>query len=131
MQIRNLRPTDSLPAADLSSPDLPFGLDQLPLSPEWVWVTLRDARIIGVLVTAPAHGLLILLRISFVPGSPASAPMLLLRRAFRDARRRGLLGYVTFLSDSAAAESHLMRIVDRRRDSLLPVSGAWAFGPLL
>lgn len=128
MQVRNLRPGDALPTEQLSRDNLPFGLDNLPLDCEWTWVAIRDAQIIGILCAAPVLGLLWLLRISVTPDSPPAAPMLLLRRAFRDARRRGLLGYVTFLSDSAAAESKLMRIVQRAQGNLLPASGAWAFG---
>jgi len=132
MQVRNLRASDTLPLDALRRDGQPFGFESLPLDPSWVWVGIRDATICCVLVTTPAHGLLFLLRMSATPEAPAVATMLLLRRAFSDARRRGLLGYVTFLSDSTAVEAKLMRIVQRSQNNgsggLLPASGVWAYG---
>jgi hypothetical protein len=91
-------------------------------------VAVHDDRIVGVLACGSISLLLLLCRIAVTPDASPITPMLLCKRAFTAARRRGFVGYVTFLSDSAAAESHLMRIVQRADGSLLPAAGAWAFG---
>lgn len=128
MQIRLLRPTDEIPYDSLRDGDSPFWPSGLPPDPLYTWVAIRDAEIVGVLISGEMQSMLLLIRIAAVPTAPPLTSMLLLRRAFSDARRRGLLGYLTFLSDSAAAESKLMRIVQRASGSLMPVSGAWAYG---
>jgi len=128
MQVRLLRDTDVIPYDSLRDGESSFWPEQLPLDPSHTWVAIRDAQIIGVLIAGELQSMLLLIRISVVPSAPPLTSMLLLRRAFSDARRRGLLGYLTFLSDSAAAETKLMRIVQRSRGDLLPVSGAWEFG---
>lgn len=128
MQIRLLRPTDIIPYESLRHDASPFWPEELPPDPLHTWVAIRDAEIVGVLISGEMQSMLLLIRIAAVPTAPPLTSMLLLRRAFSDARRRGLLGYLTFLSDSAAAESKLMRIVQRASGSLMPVSGVWAYG---
>ena len=126
--VRNLLPTDTIPFASLARGGVPVGFEGLPLDPEWTWVALLDNTVIALLIAGQCQSLLILLRIAVTSTAPPSTPLLLLRRAFRDAKRRGSIGFLTFLTDSAAAESHLMRIVQRANGGLLPSSGAWAFG---
>lgn len=128
MQVRLLRPTDEIPYSQLQRGDSPFWPEELPPDPRYTWVAIQDAAIIGVLIAGELSRMLLLIRISVTPSAPPLTSMLLLRRAFSDARRRGLLGYLTFLSDSAAAEVKLMRIVQRSQGRLLPSSGVWAYG---
>lgn len=128
MQVRLLRPTDNIPYSELKRGDSSFWPEDLPPDPRYTWVAIRDAEIVGVLIAGELQRMLLLIRIAATPSAPPTTSMLLLRRAFSDARRRGLLGYLTFLSDSAAAEVKLMRIVQRGHGSLLPSSGVWAYG---
>jgi len=130
MQVRLLRATDAIPYDILRRGDSPFWPESLPPDPAWTWVAIHNAEIVGVLIAGEMQRMLLLIRIAAIPTAPPLTAMLLLRRALSDARRRGLLGYLTFLSDSAAAESKLMRIVSRSRGDLLPTSGAWAYGKL-
>lgn len=130
MQVRLLRATDQIPYSDLRRGDSPFWPEDLPPDPAYTWVAIRDAEIVGILIAGEINRLLMLIRIAAIPSAPPLTSMLLLRRAFSDAKRRGLLGYLTFLSDSAAAEAKLMRIVQRSRGELLSTSGAWAYGKL-
>ncbi len=126
--VRNLLASDVIPFSALTRGGPPFGFEQLPLDPDLTWVAIRNGAVVGVLACGSISLLLILCRIAVTEDASPITPMLLCKRAFTAARRRGFLGYVTFLSDSAAAESHLMRIVQRSGGNLIPQSGAWAFG---
>lgn len=128
MQVRLLRATDTIPYSQLRRGDESFWPESLPPDPLHTWVAIHNAEIVGVLISGELQSMLLLIRISVIPAAPPLTSMLLLRRAFSDARRRGLLGYLTFLSDSSADEAKLMRIVQRSHGDLMPVSGAWAYG---
>ena len=131
VSIRNLLPTDTIPFADMQRGGLPVGFESFPLDCDWTWVALADNAIVALLVAGCAQSLLLLLRMTATPQAPACVALLLLRKAFKDARRRGCLGFLTFLADSAAAESQLMRIVQRAGGDLTPSpSGVWASGRL-
>ena len=131
VSVRNLLPTDNIPFADMTHGGPPIGFESFPLDCEWTWVALVDDAIVALLVAGQVQSLLLLLRIAITSQAPPAACLLLLRQAFRDARRRGCLGFLTFLADSAAAESQLMRIVQRAGGDLTPSpSGVWASGRL-
>lgn len=131
VRVRNLLPLDIIPFADMSRGGPPIGFESFPLDCEWTWVALIDDSIVALLVAGQVQSLLLLLRIAVTSNAPPATCLVLLRRAFRDARRRGCLGFLTFLSDSAAAESQLMRIVQRADGDLTPSpSGVWASGRL-
>lgn len=128
--IRLLTLEDKIPFASLSRGGIPVGWEQFDLDPEWTWVATRGLEITGLLVTGYCFPFILLLRIAATPTASPTTSLLLLRSALRDAKRRGLVGYLTFLSDSAAAEGALMRIVQRAEGKMLPASGVWAFGQL-
>ena len=128
--VRLLRLDDEVPYASLQRGGIPLGWEHIGLDPEWTWVAEHQGSIVGILVCGYIFPMLLLSRIAMAPSAPPATPLLLLRRAMRDARRRGLVGYLTFLSDSAAAEGQLMRIVQRTHGEMLPASGVWAWGKL-
>jgi len=127
--VRTLRAGEPLPT--LPSPDgLPLGFESLPLDHDWIWLAEHDAACVGILITAPAHGILLLFRITMAPDAPPAAALLLLRRAFREARVRGCAGWMTVLQDSSEAEVRLMRVLTRMwpQPTSIPMSGMWAGG---
>lgn len=130
LKVRNLAPDDQIPFSQLQRGGPPIGWEQLPLDPEWTWVSENSHGINGLLIAGYCFPFLLLLRIAVTSTAPPSTPLVLLRQALREARRRGLVGYLTFLEDSAAAEGKLMRIVQRADGEMLPASGVWAFGRL-
>jgi len=129
-RVRQLSPTDTIPFSSLQRGGVPIGWENLTLDPEWTWISENGSGITGLLICGYCFPFLLILRIAATPTASPATPLLLLRQAMRDARRRGLVGYLTFLSDSAAAEGALMRIVQRADGQILPSSGAWAFGKL-
>jgi hypothetical protein len=131
ISIRNLLPDDIIPFSSLTRGGVPVGFESFPLDCDWTWIAIHNSSIVGLLIAGQCQSLFFLLRIAATPDAPSATPLLLLRQAFRDAKRRGSIGFLTFLSDSAAAESQLMRIVQRAGGDLIPSpSGVWASGRL-
>jgi len=130
LTIRNLTPEDQIPFSEFQRGDDLVGWEKFSLDPEWTWIACDGESICGLLICGYAYPFLLLLRIAATPTAPPLTTLLLLRQAMREARRRGLAGYLTFLSDSAAAEGQLMRIVSRAGGKVIPTSGVWAFGEL-
>lgn len=127
ISIRNLREGETLPV--ISSPDgLPLGFEGLPLDHEWVWLAEQAGRCVGILITAPAHSILMIFRITMASDAPSSTALLLLRRAFREARQRGCAGWMSVLADQSPAEVRLMRIAMRVEATCIPMSGMWVGG---
>lgn len=122
MEVRRRYPGEDLPA------ELMNGIEAFYIVEEWQWVVEYEGKIVAQVLTAPAHGLLILLRIMSLPEAPPSWPVLALRRILADARERGLIGYLTLLEDARPNETRLMRLVQRSGGMLRPFSGALAFG---
>lgn len=127
IKIRNLRTGEALPVISPSD-GLPIGFEGLPLDHEWVWLAEHHGQCVGILIAAPAHSILLIFRITLTSTAPAAAALLLLRRAFRDARARGCAGWMSVLADQSPAEVRLMRIAMRVQATCIPMSGMWAGG---
>jgi L-amino acid N-acyltransferase YncA len=79
---------------------------------EWVWVLERDGKIAGILVASPCHGAAMIWRVVVSPGSSQMALGRLLRAFLRDCRKRGVKGYLTFVSLSREPEKRLASILE-------------------
>lgn len=82
------------------------------LDPEWVWVLAVDGLIKGVLIASPCHGAAALWRLSVEKGQSNMAVGRLLRAFLRDCRKRGVKGYLTFLTQGRPAEDRLASILE-------------------
>lgn len=122
IEIRRRYPGEEIPA------ELMDGLEAFHIMEDWQWVVLHEDKIIAQILTCPAHGLLILLRMMSLPEAPPAWLVLALRRILADAKERGLFGYVILLQDSKPKESKMMRLTQMGGGMLLPFSGALAFG---
>lgn len=122
IEVRLRYPDEEIPA------ELMTGLEAFHIVSDWHWVILHEDKIVAQVLTAPAHGLLLLLRMMSVPDAPASWLVLALRRILADARARGLFGYLILLQDSKPKEAKMMRLTQLGGGMLLPFSGALAFG---
>jgi hypothetical protein len=116
------------PVAGEVPAELIAGFEALPIDLEWQWVLIVDGGVEAQMLCAPMHGLLAILRLTAFPSTPAAWLVRFLRSVLADSHARGMIGYVTFLSDANPMELKLMRIVQRSGGMLLPSSGAWAFG---
>ncbi len=86
----------------------------LKLDSDWVWLAEDGDRVVGVLIAASCHGLVFIWRVKMVADAPHWALGRLFRRFIRDLRRRGCLGYITFLDVvNRPAEQALARIAFR------------------
>jgi hypothetical protein len=114
---------------------LPAPLLQLDVpapNPEWVWVVTppNSSLPFAIIVGAPAHGFLILLRVISVSPLPPQAPRNWFKPALMtvldNSRRRGCLGMITLLSDKSEQEQKLARLVLKMGGDLFPFSGSLA-----
>lgn len=102
--IRNYIPGEPLPAA------LATGYEGGQCDPRWIWIAALDDAPVAVLVAAPAHVTVILMRLIVLPAASAAiAP--LLRHALDECNARGYLTYVTWVDPSRPVEASLLRIV--------------------
>lgn len=82
------------------------------IDPDWVWVLERDGNIAGILVASPCHGAVLIWRIVVSPGSSQMALGRLLRAFLRDCRKRGVKGYLSFVSLSREPEKRLAAMME-------------------
>lgn len=86
----------------------------LDLDPDWVWVSYDKAeRIVGILIAAPCHGIVLLWRVKMLPSAPIMALLRLFRSFIRDLRKRHCLGYIVMLDATRPDEQALARIAFR------------------
>jgi len=102
--VRNLIPGEALPK------ELQTGYEQTPM-PEWIWVVERDGKPVGVLVTSPAHLVVILMRLSTTSDAEGTDARTLLIGAFREMKARGYKGYTTWLDPTREPENAFIRII--------------------
>ena len=94
----------------------------LDIDPDWMWLSYdQEERIVGFLIAANCHGLVLIMRVKMLPSAPRTALLRLFRRFIRDIRRRGALGYFAPLNVSASPmEAGLARIAFRAGAKILP-----------
>lgn len=106
MVVRNLKPDDVLP--DL----LKTGFELAKTcAHEWIWVVERDGKIVCLLVTAPAHVMVILLRLLSTPEAEGTDVRALLLHTFREIKERGYKGYSTWLDPTKEPENAFIGII--------------------
>lgn len=104
---------------------------QTKLDRSWVWVAHREGhKPEAVLVGAPAHGLVILLRIWKQPGAPSTLVRRLLQQTAQDCIQRGLKGWMCMLDGSRKEELKLAKLSLRFGAQHQPHVGLLAFGKL-
>lgn len=108
--------------------ELIAGFEALPIDPEWQWVLIADGKVKAQMLCAPMHGLLGILRLTAFDSAPRGWALKFFREVLADARRQGMIGYVTVLSDVNPKERKLMSLIQRSGGMIIPVSGAWGFG---
>lgn len=122
VEVRRRYPGEEMPA------ELMSGLEVFYIVEEWQWVVEYEGKIVAQILTAPLHGLLLLLRMISLPEAPPLWLVLALRRILADAKARGLFGYLILLEDVRPNEVKMMRLAQRGGGMLRPFSGVLAFG---
>jgi len=89
------------------------GMEHLA-NPDWVWVQVDDyGRVVAGLAVAPAHGLVIVLRLWATPDASYMAIRKLLRAAATELRERDIRGWMVMLEASRISELKLSRLALR------------------
>lgn len=104
MNVRNLIPRERLPK------ELRTGYEATAM-PEWIWIAERNGYPVGILVAAPAHGVVILMRLATTPDAEGTDVRTLLVAAFREMKMRGYRGYTTWLDPTKEPENAFIRII--------------------
>jgi len=105
LKIRNLVVGEELP------PRLKTGFEATQM-PEWIWIAERDGKPVGSLITAPAHIIIILLRLCMTEDAQPTDVRALLLRAIRESKIRGYKGYLSYLDPELPHEKALMSIIE-------------------
>lgn len=122
IEVRPRYPGEEIPA------ELMQGFEAFQIAENWQWLVFHEGKVIAQILTCPAHGLLIFLRMMSLPEAPPFWLVVALRRILADARERGLFGYVILLEDSRPKEVKMMRLAQKGGGMLQPFYGVLAFG---
>jgi hypothetical protein len=106
-EVRNYIPGEWLPERLRTTFESCAGTD-----PRWIFVILRNEKPVGILVLAPAHAYLIMLRVimDYESGAEVNDLRTLLKKSAIVCRERGFMGYATWLDPTSVEERQLMGI---------------------
>lgn len=122
MNVRNLILGEELPL------ELVTGYEKGQCDPDWIWVADYNGKPVGILVTAPAHIAVILLRLVMAEGAPPTAAGALLAQAFSEMKARGYSGYIIWLGETQSVEKQLLRMVEATGGGVLESSMSLCYG---
>ena len=80
----------------------------------WVWVARHNGKVVGVLVAAKAHDVVVLLELKRVGDAPLAWALLLIRQVARECKARGFERFFTLVTDESDHERVLGAICERR-----------------
>lgn len=104
IKTRTLREKEAMPQG------MQTGYESMPLMSEWVWVAEDKGRAIGVLLAAPCHGLVYVMRLCVQEKENKIASLLLLRACMKDSRSRGFTGFFFHVNPTEAVDRQIMAI---------------------
>jgi len=87
------------------------GYEKGACDPSWIWLAESNGAAVGILVTAPAHVLVILMRMVILDGAPTITAYKLLAQGFREMKERGYKGYVMWVNPTQEREQRILRLV--------------------
>lgn len=122
MNVRNLILGEELP------PELVTGYERGECDPSWIWVVDYNGKPCGILVTAPAHIAVILMRLVMAEGAPPMAAGALLSQAFAEMRNRGYFGYILWLGETQSVEKQILHLVEATGGGILERSMSLCYG---
>jgi hypothetical protein len=74
---------------------------------DWAWLAESENQPVGILLAAPCHGLVYMMRLCLAESNPAVG-FLLLRACMRECHKRGFKGYFTHLNPMHASEGQMI-----------------------
>lgn len=102
--VRTLREDESFPQ------HLGTGFEHMPVMKSFCWVAEHEGRIVGMLMGAPCHGLVYIVRVRIEQAAPAMTALLLFRNSLRDCKQMGFVGYFTHVDPTRENERALIPI---------------------
>ena len=114
LSVRTLREEEDFPI------HLDTGFENMPVMKSFCWVVEKDGRIVGILMAAPCHGLVFLVRLRVDKRAPVSTTSLLFRKCIKDCMERGLKGYFTFIDPALDFERRMISICHRAHGFQIP-----------
>lgn len=114
LEFRNLIEGEKLPP-ELSG-DFPQGWE---FDREWTWVALFDSEVIGVLLGAPCHGIVLMMMVKVKTGH-GYCLIGLIRYFIRESVRRGFKCYMTHLNREKPEQMKLLHILELAQGNVLP-----------
>jgi hypothetical protein len=107
MNVRTLRADETFPVG------FETGFEEMPVMKNWVWIAEEDGEVAGVLIGAPMHGIVYVLRLCTRAGAPGSTAFLLLRHFMRDCAARGIKGYILHIDPTLETMRRLIPLCKR------------------
>jgi len=107
--IRTLIKGEALPDLGQQIPDSHL------IQHDWIWLAYNryNDKPVAMFVTAPAHGIVILLRIYAIKSAPKTVLVGLFRKSLAAMSSRGYTRYASFLDESRPAEASLIDILKK------------------
>ena len=121
VEIRNMQKGEEIPQ------ELRTGFETSSM-PEWIWLAVRDGKVVGILIAAPAHIVAILLRLGSTASAEQNDVRALLIHAMKDIKARGFNGYITWLDPTREIENSLLSVVELSGGVRFPNEQVMVFG---
>lgn len=115
IEVRTLREEEPFPQ------HLATGFENMPVMKSFCWVAEKEGRIIGILMAAPCHGLIFLVRLCIEEGANPSVAHLLFRHCMRDCEKLGFTGYFSYVSHLSEVERSLIRLCRKAKGIQIPL----------
>lgn len=125
MRVRTLCPDEGWPEG------IHTGLERIPserLDRDWIFLVEDPTMIYGVLVTAPAHGLVLLLRVAMRSDAPRAAAGFLGRQALKMLLARGYPMWITMLDPTREEERRIYGLARRWGGVQVPTPAVVVYG---
>ena len=96
----------------------------------WVWIAEKGGETAGVLLAAPMHGLVYIMRLCVREGAPLFTAAMLLRGFMRDTEKRGFKGYWMHVDPTKELDRRMIPLVKRARGFQLPIPQVMLVGSI-
>lgn len=113
--VRTLREDESFPQ------HLGTGFEGMPVMKSFCWVAEHEGRIVGMLMAAPCHGLIYIVRLRVEKEAPAMVTGLLFRKFLKDSKQMGFVGYFTHVDPSRESERQMIPICRKAKGIQVPM----------
>jgi len=109
MTVRTLRACDDFPEG------FNTGYEKMPVMKNWVWVAESEGEVAGILMAAPMHGLVYLMRLCIRDGAEKTTAFLMLRTFMRETAKRGFKGYWMHIDPTGEVDRKMIPLVKRAK----------------